>query len=118
MTAEGLQRRRSTRELPEVFASVKTGDGRYRARLVRLGTMTMDLVGLDGMPPVYQRVTVSMEIPGVRKPAEVLVSGTVTRLKRDRRFTVRYVNVDDGKNPGAFEAFVHRVAQGEDPESV
>lgn len=113
VSGEAVKRRRAMRDVPTIQADVRAPDGRFSALLFRLSTMSMDLSCSGSLPSLYQRVVVTMSIPVDGKEVEVRITGTVTRQKQDRRFTVRYVKVEEGGHRGAFERFVHEVTAPE-----
>lgn len=100
--------RRVVQELPPVVLTVIYHDKRIKGQLFRLGKSTADVSSVSGIPPVYQRVTLSMSLRSGKKDVEVQLTGYVTRVRDETTFTVRYTQVDDG-NSGVFEAFLASV---------
>lgn len=100
--------RRVAQELPPVVLTVIYHDKRIKGQLFRLGKSTADVSSVSGIPPVYQRVTLSMSLRSGKKDVEVQLTGYVTRVRDETTFTVRYTQVDDG-NSGVFEAFLTSV---------
>ena len=67
----------------------------------------MDVIPENDSPRAYDRVSASLRLPnGPNTLAEVTPSGTVSRVKTDGTYTIRFTRVEERGNEGLFEAFV------------
>ena len=106
----------STRNVPAMKLTVKVRGKKHRGTLCRIGLMSMDLIAEDAIPRAYDRVSAHMKLPnGPGSTADVTLSGTVSRVKNDGTYTIRFTRVEEKGNEGLFEAFVLTLLERDNP---
>lgn len=97
---------------------VRTASRKLKGKLFKLSRTTMGVAGVGAPPKVYERVTVTMPIPEKRRSVEVVITGSVTRVKEDGTFTVRFLKIDEQGHKGIFSDYLDYVlgkgVQGEE----
>lgn len=106
----------STRKVPPLKLVVKVRGKKHRGMLCRIGLMSMDLIAEEGIPRAYDRGSAHLKLPnGPSSTAEVILSGTVSRVKEDGTYTIRFTRVEEKGNEGLFEAFVLTLLERDTP---
>lgn len=88
---------------------VRTSSRKLKGTLYKLSRTTMGIAGVAAPPKVYERVTVNMPIPEKRKSVDVVITGSVTRVKEDSTFTVRFLKIDEQGHKGIFQDYLDYV---------
>ncbi|GMV40359.1 MAG: hypothetical protein AMXMBFR64_20750 [Myxococcales bacterium] len=88
---------------------VRTASRKLKGKLFKLSRTTMGIAGVAAPPKVYERVTVAMPIPEKRKSVDVVITGSVTRVKEDGTFTVRFLKIDEQGHKGIFQDYLDHV---------
>ena len=88
---------------------VRTASRKLKGTLFKLSRTTMGIAGVGAPPKVYERVTVTMPIPEKRRSVDVVITGSVTRVKEDGTFTVRFLKVDEQGHKGIFQDYLDYV---------
>lgn len=88
---------------------VKTQSRKLRGQMSKLSRTTIGITGALVTPKPYERVTVTVPIPEKRRTVEVVITGSVTRVKEDGTFTVRFLKVDEQGHKGIFQDYLDYV---------
>ena len=97
----------STKKVPALEVNVKVRGRKFKGTICRIGLMSMDVIPETEAPRAYDRIAASLRLPNsLHTLADVTASGTVSRVKTDGTYTIRFTRVEERGNEGLFEAFV------------